>query len=162
MKPIKMHAQISLLLISSLLLTLSGCGELSYKRGATASDFQHSKQACSSKHKIDTEIESCLAQSGWLVVDMNKSMVTEASLNTTSDSLFDGEKLPANKSTRPLDTSTIGSWWKAGATANSLSTDSEACTQQLGEQHQPQHNMTLVTLGLLDCMKTKGWFALKQ
>jgi hypothetical protein len=72
------------------------------------------------------------------------------------------DKLTTEKPTDPLELITIGSWWKTGAASNALKADSEQCVTELGELHQTQNNMSLVTRGLVACMSAKGWFALKQ
>lgn len=151
------------LFISAMFLTLSACGEFSYKRGASATDFQQEKQSCATKYKVEADIESCLANSGWIVVDVDKPLFAEASANpNTSVQTIADQQLTPEKAADPLELIAIGSWWKTGAAPNTLMADSEQCVAELGEDHQTQNNMSLVSRGLLSCMSDKGWFALKQ
>jgi len=153
---------ITVLLMSTLLLTLSACGEFSYKRGASATDFQQEKQSCATEYKIEAEVESCLAKSGWIVVGVDKPLFTEATTSTNTDETISEEKLTPEKMADPLELIAVGSWWKTGAAPNALLADSEQCVATLGVGHQTQNNMSLVTRGLVGCMSEKGWFALKQ
>lgn len=152
----------TVLLMSALLLTLSACGEFSYKRGASATDFLQQKQSCSTENKEEADVESCLAKSGWIVVGVDKPLFTSAMASENSDQTIAEEKMTPEQAADPLELITIGSWWKTGAAPNALLADSEQCVAELGEAHQTQNNMSLVTRGLVGCMSGKGWFALKQ
>jgi len=70
--------------------------------------------------------------------------------------------LTSEQAADPLELIAIGSWWKTGASPNALLDDSEQCVVELGEGHQTQNDISLVTRGLAVCMRGKGWFALKQ
>jgi len=72
------------LLMSTLLLTLSACGEFSYKRGASATDFQQGKKSCTAEYTTEADIESCLAKSGWIVVGVDKPLLAKATASTNS------------------------------------------------------------------------------
>jgi hypothetical protein len=150
------------LLMSTLFLTLSACGEFSYKRGASATDFQQEKKSCSTEYTVEADIESCLAKSGWIVVGVDKPLLTEATASTNNIETISEEKLTPEQVADPLELIAVGSWWKTGAAPNALLDDSEQCVAELGESHQTQNNMSLVTRGLVVCMSGKGWFALKQ
>lgn len=154
----------ALLLMSTLCLTLTACGEFNYKRGASATDFQHEKKSCSIENKIEAEVESCLAKSGWIVVGTDKPLFAEATASTTTIQAISSssDKLTTQKPADPLELIVIGSWWKTGAASNALITDSEQCVAELGKAHQTQNNMSLVTRGLVGCMSGKDWFALKK
>ena len=156
-----------IVLTSVMVLILSACGELSYKRGASANDFQQQKNNCSTDNKTDIEVELCLENSGWFVVNADKPIFAEA---TTVERIIDAatEQVESDtieleqKAIDPLELIAIGSWWKTGAAPSALMTDSEKCAVDLGDGHQPQNNMSLVTRGLIDCMHDSGWFALKK
>ena len=152
----------TVLLMSTLMLTLSACGEFSYKRGASATDFQQEKQSCSTENKAEADVESCLAKSGWIVVGVDKPLFASATATDNTVQIMSEEKLTSEQAADPLELIAIGSWWKTGAAPNALLADSEQCVAELGEGHQTQNNMSLVTRGLLVCMSDKGWFALKQ
>lgn len=147
------------ILMSTVCLTLSACGEFSYKRGASATDFQQEKTRCSTQYKVEADVESCLAKSGWIVVGVDKPLFVEA---TAASPAASDDKLVKETPADPLDLIAVGSWWKTGAAPNELIVDSEQCVTELGEGHKTQNNMSLVTRGLIECMSGKGWYALKQ
>lgn len=152
-------------------LILSACGELSYKRGANANDFQQQKNNCSTDNKTDIDVELCIENSGWLVgwlvVNTGKSLFVEATaderiIDAATEQVDPDRSEPVQKVIDPLELIAIGSWWKTGAASSALMADSEQCAVDLSECHQPQNNMSLVTRGLIDCMRDNGWFALKK
>jgi len=55
-----------LLGIAMLALLVSGCGELSYKRGASTQDLESAKRACQSAGS-ERAAEQCLQDQGWMV-----------------------------------------------------------------------------------------------
>lgn len=60
---------ISLFLLST--LVLAGCGEFSYKRGASAQELQETKRLCEASQN-DQDVEMCLEKHGWHVHKFNK------------------------------------------------------------------------------------------
>lgn len=152
----------TVLLMSTLFLTLSACGEFSYKRGASATDFQQEKRRCSAENKAESDVESCLDKSGWIVVGGDKPLFTEATASDNNVETTSEKKLTPEQTVDPLELIAVGSWWKTGAAPNALLADSEQCVAELGEGHQTQNNMSLVSRGLIICMSDIGWFALKQ
>lgn len=50
-------------------ILLSGCGELAYKRGASARDLDAAKKGCQSAGSKES-IDKCLEENGWLVQDL--------------------------------------------------------------------------------------------
>lgn len=60
---------IALFLLSTLMLT--GCGEFSYKRGASAQELQETKRLCEASEN-DQDVEKCLAKHGWHVHNFDK------------------------------------------------------------------------------------------
>lgn len=51
-------------------LSMTGCGELSYKRGASAQDLDATKKSCRSAGS-DQAIEKCLEDNGWVVTKLD-------------------------------------------------------------------------------------------
>jgi hypothetical protein len=154
----------TVLLMSAICLSVSACGEFSYKRGASATDFQQQKKSCATQHQNNSDVDSCLANSGWIVVDADKPLFAEA---TTTDNkmpvqIITDDKVIVEKPVDPLELIAVGSWWKTGAAPDALIADSKQCVAELGEAHKTQNNMSLVTRGLVGCMSDKGWFALKK
>lgn len=163
MKHQSIHKIVALWLLSSMVL-LAGCGgEFSYKRGATAKDFQSEKQRCEKASITEKEIDHCLQQQGWLVVGPDKPFLPLSRGETkTIAAADDAMAETADQPVDPLEKLRINSWWRAGAGPERLMQDSLQCTEALGEEHSPEANMSLVTRGLLNCMQNKGWAALLQ
>jgi hypothetical protein len=152
-----------------LLLVIQGCGgELSYKRGAGPTDFQNEKQACTLQYDKQEQIDACLANEGWIVVSPDKPLFMEASVTTsrspteTSTELEKKDADNTSKTLMPLDVVEVGSWWKVGASPAQLMDDGDACLNLLGDEHYIKNNMTQVTVGVVLCMKQKGWFVLQK
>lgn len=59
------------LFVTALLLILTpmlhGCGEFTYKRGASVGDLENAKRACQSNRQNSAAMEKCLEQNGWVV-----------------------------------------------------------------------------------------------
>jgi hypothetical protein len=153
------HKGLTVLLFSTVFLHLNGCGEISYKRGAGPADFQQEKETCLSDHKTDDEIDKCLEKNGWIIVGIDKPVITEAPNDTAESTTSESKESPEQATLDPLEKITTGSWWKAGASPESLMADSKACVAELGDAHQTANNMSLVTRGLISCMSDKGWYA---
>lgn len=159
--------QLSVLLISTGLV-LTGCGEFSYKRGASANDFQQAKQSCQQASGSASEVDHCLKQQGWLVVSPDKPLTPEADQAVFGQSAAPAlagptvnAKIDVKATDDPREKVTINSWWKVGAGAAQLAADSKECVDKLGEDYAPKANYTLVTKGLLECMSEKGWYAIQ-
>lgn len=77
-----------------------------------------------------------------------------------------GESLPqppkAAVPADPLKKVTVASWWKLGGTAGGLEADQASCGAQLGDTHTIAPNAKVVTIGMLRCLKGKGWYAVGQ
>lgn len=174
----------SCVLLASLLLV--ACGEIAYKRGASANDLDKTRKACAAKDSTKTAIEKCMTDNGWVVHNLENSEpiatmqnepdpVAEArittdnrqtvkpsitSKNVTSDKAVNtpGNKKPAD----PMDEFKIGSWWKLGGGSGNLNLSIQECVTTLGEAYQPDSQTKKVTRGLLLCMKGKGWHGLLE
>ena len=105
---------LTVLLFSTVFLHLNGCGEISYKRGAGPADFQQEKETCLSDHKADAEIEKCLEKNGWIIVGIDKPLVTKTPANQAESTTSNSEHIPEQATPNPLEKITTGSRWKAG------------------------------------------------
>lgn len=170
-------------LLASLLLV--ACGEIAYKRGASANDLDKTRTACAAKDSTKTAIEKCMKENGWVVQNLENSEpistmqnesdpfieesittdnrhteVPNISKNVTGDKTVNtpGNKKPAD----PMDTFKIGSWWKLGGGSGNLKLSIQECITTLGEAYQPDPQTKRVTRGLLLCMKGKGWHGLLE
>jgi hypothetical protein len=144
-------------LIPLVLLTMSGCGEMKYKQGATAADLKQATLNCSTDYMTrdstnisKQDLDACLSRNGWLVVNADKPVLPEVMENS--------EDVALNQ----LEPIMISAWWKAGTSAQQLMVDGEKCSADLGDEHQTKNNMSLVTQGIVTCMKKMEWVALKQ
>lgn len=168
-------------------LLLNACGELAYKRGASANDLDASKKACLAKNMQPDAVKKCMEDQGWVVqslggddaleaqeaIQPNASAeqkqtdktTTAAVKNTDSDKLKVSEKpFPPIKTKvkDPMDVLKISSWWKLGSGADNLKTATDECVKNLGLAHQPDNKTHQVTRGFLLCMSEKGWSGLQE
>ena len=175
---------VGLTLLTTLLL--SACGELAYKRGASASDLENTRKSCKAKDAGPEAVQKCMAADGWVVQNLD-SADPIATMQSEADPVIDASVTEDNRqfnnptaSTKtntgkeskdsteikkpadPLDTFKIGSWWKFGADAANLKNSIESCVTTLGVAHQPNSQSKIVTRGLLLCMKEKGWHGLRE
>lgn len=184
---IQTNSLYSLIIFSTLIM--SGCGELSYKRGANLNDLGITKKTCAANNANQTEIEKCLADNGWFVHDLGSSddldvtdPVIEVAVNNDNRridaplEISDKNRANANnsasnsnspvtnikKSADPMDIYKISSWWKIGGNASSLQLAINECIATLGEAHRPNSETRQVTRGMLLCMKEKGWHGLRE
>ena len=178
----KIPCSASILVLVTLLF--SGCGELAYKRGANSSDLETAKKVCREKGPNSAAVEKCLAESGWIVQNLNKlesldaDPVVDASVIPSNRRIENAASTPSGKpgSKKPdstqsltsvkkqpdmLDTFKVSSWWKTGRGADNLQADTTACVTTLGEKHRPNNQTQAATRGLLLCMKEKGWSGLR-
>lgn len=166
------------LLLAALLS--GGCGELAYKRGASAGDLEAAKKSCQANAGDAAAIEKCMADKGWAIQNLDKmepldeaDPVIEATALPSNQRIENAASLPAavpaalpaaaavKKAPDLLDTFKVNSWWKTGSGAASLQADTDACVARLGEAHRPDPQTQMVTRGLLLCMKDKGWSGLR-
>ncbi len=164
--------------ISSVLLLITACGgEFSYKRGANYNDLNTSKSTCSEQYKSKQDIDSCLKQSGWLVVDLDKPQtdiedelfleetITATYTKSESDPFVTADKakqLAKEQAKKKIysditDRVKVNSWWKAGAGMEQLKSEGKACLEQLGNEHSINGNLSEVSLGIAKCMQKKKW-----
>lgn len=181
------------------LALVSGCAEVTFKRGAGPGEMQATEQGCRAKSTDVEAYKACLNAAGFIyakpsgdavlfaedgeagadgiavgsVADASPSpSAATASSGPTTDtptvsvqpSGRAGESLPqAAKPTAapadPLKKVTVASWWKLGGTAGGLEADQASCGATLGDAHAVAPNAKVMTIGMLRCLKGKGWFA---
>lgn len=78
-------------------LSLSGCGEFAYKRGASASDLESTKKLCASKSADSASLDKCLEDHGWVMQRFNENdnMADEPLLAEASVSNDNRNPVPA-------------------------------------------------------------------
>jgi len=181
---------------------LTGCAEVTFKRGAGPGEMQATEQACREKTATVEAYKSCLHAAGFIYAKPSGDTVLfaededDTGIAVASETIAEaeaasgaapavaaaansagaptvsvepsgraGESLPqaAQPKVRapadPLKKVTVASWWKLGGTAGGLEADQATCGTTLGEAHHVAPNAKLVTVGMLRCLKTKGWFA---
>jgi hypothetical protein len=167
-------------------LLLSACGELAYKRGATANDLATMKRSCSSKDASKEAVAKCMSDNGWAVRNLDSSEpiasmqnepdpVIEATENKDNRQIARPEVIskpnttnienPAHQERKPadpMDTFKISSWWKLGGSPDNLKSSIQECVQSLGEANEPNTQSKKVTRGLLLCMQKKDWHGLRD
>ena len=175
-----LHSGGSLLLAA---LLMSGCGELAYKRGASAGDLQAAKKSCQANAADAATVEKCMADKGWAIQNLEQmeplddaDPVIEASPLPSNQRIENAASAPSagqaaatpppaaarpGKIPDPLDRFKVSSWWKTGSGAASLQADTDTCVARLGEAHRPNPQTQTATRGLLLCMKEMGWSGLR-
>jgi hypothetical protein len=169
---------------------LGGCGELSYKQGASVQDLEATKKQCQSNS--EQSLETCLKQNGWVVQNLDRMdiLVDEVTTTTTTtqgnaDTIVEKpaedvtiqmtsnnqtlkptkpapvEKKMIEKSSHPLDTFKISSWWKIGSNDQHFRQDANQCQAGLGEEHAPVTKTQTYTRAFISCMQSHDWKALK-
>lgn len=95
-----------------LALIMTGCGEISYKRGASAQDLERARKGCAQTGSEDAQL-ACLREAGWIVAPIGDSeLFAQAHLtksqphaDTQPDNVMDSNTMPLNKRLS-LDTET--------------------------------------------------------
>ncbi len=177
-------------------IALTGCAEVTFKRGAGPDQMQATEQGCREKTATVEAYKACLNAAGFLyakpsgdtvlfaddeeaaqaaaadtgiatAVEEEPASVATADAPTvsvepagrTGESLPQATKPVAKAPADPLKKATVASWWKFGGTSDGLNADQATCGSTLGEAHHVAPNAKVVTVGMLRCLKTKGWFA---
>ncbi|MDP2248705.1 MAG: hypothetical protein Q8J65_11275 [Nitrosomonadales bacterium] len=105
---------------------LSACGEFSYKRGASATDLQQTKQACQTKFQEESAVEKCLAENGWIVRDFEKEDPLMAVSFVDNNRMLDQGKSETEVTEKD-----------SGSTSNSGSSESQGNLPQAKTNGQP-------------------------
>lgn len=160
-----------------LALLQNGCGEIAYKRGASAGDLDSSKKVCPAKSDDQPGYEKCMTAQGWQLENLDEAMAFDALMpviaskptqpaSTANQQSSDTEKNDSNKAavdsaskpeTNPMARLSINSWWKLGGNAADLTKAKNECTKTLGEAHLVDAINQQVSVDFLTCMKEKGW-----
>jgi hypothetical protein len=169
---------------------LNGCGELSYKQGASVKDLETTKREC--RLSSEQDLDACLKQNGWMVQKLdhldilvedvtsplpstqeNTEVATakveeEVSIYVSSNNQTlktekpaPIEKKTAEKPSDPLDTFKISSWWKIGSNDQHFRQDANQCQTSLDAAHAPNTQTQTYTRAFISCMQSHGWKALK-
>ena len=172
-----MLTRISMLVLVGAVQT--GCGEISYKRGASPSELQAAQARCKSADARDAYV-NCMDQQGWTVQKMedldplseqvpDPAASIAYSPDNRSPTVTEAVTVPQGQTPlaikpepSPSDVFKISSWWKMGGSPALLKQDLQACVTELGEMHRPPADQRQATRGLLVCMKKRGWYGLQE
>jgi hypothetical protein len=170
----------ALLACGCTLVLLNGCAEVTFKRGAGPGEMQATEQACRAQSADVEAYKACLNAAGFVYAKPSGDAVLFAEQAQVGDGIAvthaaptisvaaagrAGESIPqaakptATPPADPLQKLTVASWWKLGGTAGGLEADQANCGTTLGEAHQVAPNAKVVTVGMLRCLKGRGWFA---
>lgn len=158
-----------------LLLLLASCGtQVSFKQGGDAGDFSAADRDCRAPGK---NYEQCMQAAGWSVHKTNNLSFNPLSVPVQSDNRSPGVAsgaapsptgVPVKKDEKgnvlPPDPTTkfnVAAWGKMGGSADSLKADTDSCVTKLGPAHKPEPDSPMMTLGLIMCLKEKGWSGLQ-
>lgn len=152
---------------------LTACGgEFSYKQGATAQDLQNQKSDCEEGGRSAEEMNKCLKDNGWIVVDMDSDYslkprklkpVTATYSEPTNNPLAEQPVAESHAAAEPIipndpfEIIKVNSWWKTGAGPEQLYLDGDACLESLGEGYEANANFSKLSLGVAYCMEDKNW-----
>lgn len=159
-----------------ILLTLSllGCGEIAYKRGAGSEELARAKQNCDKQAKADAYVQ-CMQAQGWQIHKLDEESPLAIVVEDTDNRGAGDVYVPASSTASvkagavpgkasppdPMKKFKVSSWWKPGAGQEELKADTAACVSQLGSAHAPDIAAGLATRGLVICLKERGWYGLQ-
>lgn len=180
----------NIICLSLILVVSTGCGEFAYKRGASAKDLEATKKTCQNAGN-EAAIEKCLEDNGWVVQKLDALGLPDSELFATasvsSDNRMPNQAVAENEiATAGKETSTkaltepvkkevatapavnafekykINSWWKMGGSPHALELSMTACSEKLGEEHQPDKKTQTFTRAFAACMYENGWRGLRE
>jgi len=137
-------------LAGAMAISVSGCGDIAYKTGASADQLRQDKEAC----KMSGDESRCLKDKGWAM----SSLEPGASPPQTSSASAPVAARSAPPQTDPLRMVAISGWAKFGA--GSPDQAIAECVATLGPAHRPDGATHRVSAALLACMRAKNWLAL--
>ena len=93
-----------------MLFMATGCGEIAYKQGASAKDYEATKKSCKSAGD-DAAVEKCLEDKGWAVQNLGTIGLPDSELFATA-TVSDDNRNPVSalkdaKKNKPLENSAI-------------------------------------------------------
>lgn len=186
----------NIICLGLILLATTSCGELAYKRGASASELEATKKTCQNAGN-EAAIEKCLEDNGWVVQKLDALGLPDSELFATANISEDNrmpnqttsEKQTVSKvktasnvsetsakvttkpvkkeispapQANPFEKYKINSWWKLGGNREALELSISACSEKLGEAHQPDRKTQTFTRAFAACMYEKGWRGLRE
>jgi len=150
---------------------VTGCTELSYKRGAGSVEFEDAHAICKSAGGEGSAYEKCMSERGWLVrkFDMVTPLATvipdpDKRASTLDQTTPDkrGSTVAPSAPQNSLDVFAISSWWKLGGNPQGFQEAVDVCLEKLGEAHRPPSGSHQATRGLLQCLNESGWHGLQE
>lgn len=152
------------ILIHSLIacvILLSGCGEITYKRGGDNQAFLDAQQEC---HKESQSYQGCMDKLGWTVIDM-RALNPDITVFPEKDNRQAAQGAAEHDEALtdvPLDASVVvSSWWKFGEGPEGLRMALKGCA---GGAVFPEviaasgSKGYLISGGQLLCMRKAGWY----
>ena len=165
------------ILLSSL---LAACGELSYKRGGNAQDFEQVQKTCRAQGPA---WQQCMEKQGWQGLGGSPSDPLFAEVTMTEPRRLapvraEPAKAPASSHDHtpasvavpahapiedgPETQYSINSWWKRGASPSQLQQDQLACEKTLGADYTPDYKTQTYKRAFVACMHDVGWMAIRN
>lgn len=168
-------------------LSIAGCGEMVFKRGADPGAMAATQAECRAASGVEAAYLACMEREGFLVKGSQDSVFVDGVLPqpgagaVTSETPAGGSPdaatpaaqvvtssasapAPASlavaappPSNDPLERVAVGSWWKMGGTAEQLADAQAKCVETLGSGHRPAPEGIEVTRAMVDCLRGAGW-----
>jgi hypothetical protein len=157
------HAFTRLTLLLTSAFQLAACGDVAFKQGGSAADFEAAQHRCADKAADTAAYRACLGAAGWTTKNWDIDSVADRSapdrsqptplvpalvpISTTSNKIESTAKPTAVEPALYR----VNAWWKIGGSADALNLALAACTDSSG------HGSSVVSRATLDCMAAKGW-----
>ena len=171
-------------------LTLTSCGEVSFKRGAGPDQYARDKSLCQKSNTQVDQVQKCMEDSGWSVAKLDKIDLDLVAVAHPEDNQRKGIKKDENSSkSETLNTNQqengvgniqssfepskhediilnktfkISSWWKMGGSDDPLKVGIKSCSEELNETPIVDSNFKIYSRDFLICMKKFGWSGLRK
>jgi len=143
-------------LAAAISISVSGCGDIAYKTGASADQLRQDKEAC----KESGDESRCMKEKGWAMTSLEAGASPSPASETRQTSSASAPVVApsALPQADPLRMVAISGWAKFGA--GSPDEAIADCVATLGPAHRPDVANHRISSALLACMRAKNWLAL--
>ena len=171
-------------------LTLTSCGEVSFKRGAGPDQYARDKSLCQKSNTQVDQVQKCMEDSGWSVAKLDKidldlvavahpednqrTVIKKDEDNSKSETVKTNPEINQPKSKESSTSLSnkeetivnknfkISSWWKMGGSDDQLKVGIKSCSEELNETPIVDSNFKIYSRDFLICMKKFGWSGLRK
>jgi hypothetical protein len=141
---------------------LAACGDVAFKRGGSATDFEAAQHRCADKEGDAASYRACLEEAGWTTKNWDIDSVSDRSVSASQAPKPVEASAPISKTSDKIAPASapsaieatlyrVNAWWKTGGSADALNLALAACTDS------SSHGASVVSRAMLDCMAARGW-----